>query len=217
MKQRIRSHLTYANVVATLCLFLLVGGGAAFAATQLPKSSVGTRQLKKGAVTAAKIARKTRNQLRGNRGPAGPQGPQGKIGKTGKTGAKGATGAQGAQGTPGTGPAFEIFSGTTKAIGTPVPVLALTLPGGSYVVDANVVVEATAAGTVTCRLQGGGEAQARATLATGASGTLSLSMARAVASTGSTSTITCEAPAGASVTYSNIVATQVKSQTRTGV
>jgi hypothetical protein len=48
-------HLTYANVTATLCLFLLLGGGAAYAATQLAKGSVGTRQLKSGAVSTAKI------------------------------------------------------------------------------------------------------------------------------------------------------------------
>lgn len=51
----LRRHLTYANVTATLCLFLLLGGGAAFAATQLPKGSVGARQLKSGAVSTAKI------------------------------------------------------------------------------------------------------------------------------------------------------------------
>ncbi len=220
MRDRIRAHLTYANVVATLCLFLVLGGGAAFAATQLPRNSVGTGQLKAGAVTAGKIAKKARSQLRGNRGPAGPQGPQGKTGKAGAkgaTGARGATGATGAAGADGTGPAFEVFSVTPKAVATPVPVLAETLAGGAYVIDANVVVQATAAGTVTCKLQGGGEAQSAATLAAGASGTLSLSMARAVAAGGSTSTITCEAPAGATVTYSNIVATQVKSQTRTGI
>jgi hypothetical protein len=54
-RQRLRERLTYANVVSTLCLFLLVGGGAAFAALKLPKNSVGTKQLKKNAVTTAKI------------------------------------------------------------------------------------------------------------------------------------------------------------------
>src|ERR1700712_5725601 len=113
MRQRISAHLTYANVVATLCLFLVLGGGAAFAATQLPRNSVGTAQLRAGAVTAGKISRKARNQLRGSRGPAGAQGPQGKTGKTGAkgaTGARGATGATGAAGADGTGPASEVFS-----------------------------------------------------------------------------------------------------------
>jgi hypothetical protein len=52
---RLRGKLTYANVVSTLCLFLLLGGRAALAATQLPKNSVGTQQLKNGAVTATKV------------------------------------------------------------------------------------------------------------------------------------------------------------------
>jgi hypothetical protein len=46
---------TYANVVSTLCLFLLLGGASALAATQLAKNSVGAKQIKKSAVTTAKI------------------------------------------------------------------------------------------------------------------------------------------------------------------
>jgi hypothetical protein len=49
-----RPRLTYANVVSTLCLFLVLGGGA-WAATKLPKNSVGTKQLKANAVTGAKV------------------------------------------------------------------------------------------------------------------------------------------------------------------
>ena len=51
----LRRHLTYANVISTLCLFLVLGGGAAFAATKLGKSSVGTEQLKGEAVTKGKL------------------------------------------------------------------------------------------------------------------------------------------------------------------
>jgi hypothetical protein len=51
----IRSKLTYSNVVSTLCLFLLLGGGAALAAGKLGKNSVGTKQLKANSVTEAKI------------------------------------------------------------------------------------------------------------------------------------------------------------------
>jgi hypothetical protein len=46
---------TYANVVSTLCLFLLLGGASAFAATKLAKNSVGTKQIKKSAIVTAKI------------------------------------------------------------------------------------------------------------------------------------------------------------------
>ena len=48
-------RLTYSNVVSTICLFLLLGGGAAFAASKLGKNTVGPKQLKKNSVTGAKI------------------------------------------------------------------------------------------------------------------------------------------------------------------
>jgi len=49
-----RGRLTYANVVATIALFIALGG-ASYAAIKLPKNSVGTKQLKKNAVTGAKL------------------------------------------------------------------------------------------------------------------------------------------------------------------
>lgn len=64
MLSRIRIHLTYANVVSTLCLFILLGGGA-YAAFHLPKNSVRSknivneqvknRDLEDAAVDAAKL------------------------------------------------------------------------------------------------------------------------------------------------------------------
>jgi hypothetical protein len=86
---RLRSKLTYANVVSTLCLFLLVGGSAAFAATQLPKNSVGSKQLKKNAVTPAKLSPSVKTTLSGGKGPEGPRGPQGPKGDKGEKGAPG--------------------------------------------------------------------------------------------------------------------------------
>jgi hypothetical protein len=56
--KKIRERVTYANVVATLALFLALGG-AAYAATKLPKNSVGTKQLKKNSVTGAKVKKQT--------------------------------------------------------------------------------------------------------------------------------------------------------------
>jgi hypothetical protein len=53
--KRLGSKLTYANIVATLALFIAVGGASAFAATKLAKNSVGTKQIKNGAVTGAKV------------------------------------------------------------------------------------------------------------------------------------------------------------------
>lgn len=53
MKQ-IRQRLTYANVMATIAVFIALGG-ASYAAIKLPKNSVGSKQLKNNAVTTAKI------------------------------------------------------------------------------------------------------------------------------------------------------------------
>lgn len=50
-----RPKLNYANVIATIALFVALGGAAV--AAGLPKNSVGSKQLKKGAVTAAKLHR----------------------------------------------------------------------------------------------------------------------------------------------------------------
>lgn len=94
MRAGIGLRLTYANVVATLCLFLLIGGGAAFAATELGRNSVGTKQLRDGAVTLRKVRESAQFALRGERGPAGPQGEAGPKGPKGVRGEAG----QGASG-----------------------------------------------------------------------------------------------------------------------
>jgi hypothetical protein len=52
MKSRL-PQLSYSNVIATIALFVALGGAAV--AAGLPKNSVGTKQLKRGAVTAAKL------------------------------------------------------------------------------------------------------------------------------------------------------------------
>ena len=54
MLARARARLTYANVIATLALFIALGGSS-YAALQLPKGSVGTKQLKRNAVTSPKV------------------------------------------------------------------------------------------------------------------------------------------------------------------
>lgn len=51
----VRKRLTYANVMSSLALFLVLAGGTAFAAAKLGKNTVGSKQLKANAVTAAKI------------------------------------------------------------------------------------------------------------------------------------------------------------------
>lgn len=143
MRAVLRRHLTYANVVATVCLFVVLGGGA-YAATQLPKNSVGPKQLKKGAVTPAKVSKQARKQLRGNTGSAGPAGPAGPSGA---------------------GPAFETFQASEKVVGlsgkSPQPLLSLSnLPAGSYSFLASAMAGAGSGGQfqVFCTLATGGAA-----------------------------------------------------------
>lgn len=103
--KRIGAKLTYSNVVSTICLFLLLGGGAAWAATQLPKNSVGAKQLKDGSVTASKLAPSARTALTGPRGATGATGAQG------ARGADGAAGAAGKDGSPGRSPVSTVAAG----------------------------------------------------------------------------------------------------------
>lgn len=83
---RVRARLTYANVVASLALFVALGG-TGYAALTLPRNSVGPKQIKPSAVGSSElrnrsvrlsdISRDARNGLRGQPGPAGPPGANG--------------------------------------------------------------------------------------------------------------------------------------------
>jgi hypothetical protein len=86
------------NTIALLALFIALSGTTYAASTLLPRNSVGTAQLKNGAVTKKKINKKTIKALKGNRGLRGLTGA---AGAPGAPGAKGATGAQGPQGPKG--------------------------------------------------------------------------------------------------------------------
>src|SRR5690349_14601309 len=117
MLGRVRSRLTYSNVMASAAVFLALGG-TSYAALQ-----IGTANIKNGAVTAPKIAS---NAITGakvadhsltardfsGRLPAGPQGPQGPRGPAGAPGAAGAQGPAGPAGPAGPqGPAGPAGAG----------------------------------------------------------------------------------------------------------
>jgi hypothetical protein len=51
---RLRSAVTYANVLSTVAVFIALGG-ASYAAISLPTNSVGTAQIRNGAVTLPKL------------------------------------------------------------------------------------------------------------------------------------------------------------------
>ena len=112
MLARLRPHLTYANVVASLALFVALGGSS-YAAVQLSKKSVKSKHIARSAVTAAKIKNNAVTSGKVKDGsllsldfaagqlPAGPQGPPGPQGAKGETGAAGTNGTPGAAGVTG--------------------------------------------------------------------------------------------------------------------
>jgi hypothetical protein len=89
------------NAVSYLALFVALGGTSAYAADALPKASVGPKQLKRNAVTSAKVRDgslragdfATGELPAGARGPAGERGPEGPRGETGAPGTSAFAGA----------------------------------------------------------------------------------------------------------------------------
>jgi hypothetical protein len=90
--------LSYANVTSTLALVLALGG-VSYAATQLPRNSVGGRQLKANSVTGAKVRDRSLTSrdfdLATQFAPRGPRGPEGPGGSRGPSDAYFANGAGG--------------------------------------------------------------------------------------------------------------------------
>jgi hypothetical protein len=80
----LRPRLSYANVVASLAVFIALGG-VSWAAVTLPANSVGKRHLRNNSVTGAEVVNGSlkakdfaAGQLtQGEPGPAGPAGPAG--------------------------------------------------------------------------------------------------------------------------------------------
>jgi len=83
-----RESFSYANVMSTIAVFVALGGTSYAVA----RNSVGTPQLKRGAVTSAKVKDGTlqRRDLSSASIAAGPRGPRGVAGPKGEPGANGA-------------------------------------------------------------------------------------------------------------------------------
>jgi hypothetical protein len=125
--RRMRRHLTYANVISSLCLFIVLGGSAVAAVT------ITGRQVKNGSLTSADIRNGTLRGVdlqpgllspggqsgsgapgaqgpAGQQGPAGPQGAAGSDGQPGPQGPAGPQGPKGDKGDPGSGAVPIAFS-----------------------------------------------------------------------------------------------------------
>jgi hypothetical protein len=92
-------YFTPSMAVALIALFIALSAGA-YAATQLPKNSVGATQIKAGAVTAAKVRDRSLKAADFAKGqlPAGPAGAPGAPGAAGAAGPAGPAGPRGADG-----------------------------------------------------------------------------------------------------------------------
>ncbi len=119
------------------CVALAVAlGGTGYAVTNLPKNSVGANQIKKSAVTSAKVkdgslvaADFKAGVLTTLAGTQGAKGATGATGEAGATGANGATGVSGAAGLIGpTGPTGATGP-TASAYGVSNSVVALSAGG----------------------------------------------------------------------------------------
>lgn len=93
---RLAKKLTFANVMSVTAVFIALGGSA-IAITQLPKDSVGARQIKTGAVRSEEVKDfslrgddfakgSLASTLPGVPGPKGEPGPQGPTGPAGAPG-----------------------------------------------------------------------------------------------------------------------------------
>ena len=97
MIARLLRHLPSPAIVIACVALLLALGGVSWAATALPRNSVGTAQLKNNAVTSGKVKNHSllRADFKSGQVPKGPAGPAGPAGATGPQGPKGPTGPAG--------------------------------------------------------------------------------------------------------------------------
>ena len=79
-----------ATIIALIALFVALGG-TSYAVSQLPKNSVGNKQLRRDAVTTSKVKDGSlrSKDFKAGQLPAGPQGAQGERGAQGEQGRQG--------------------------------------------------------------------------------------------------------------------------------
>jgi hypothetical protein len=140
MRFRIRRP-SPAMVVACLALGMSMTG-VGYAASVLPRNSVGTVQVKNGAIVSAKV--KDRSLL-GVDFKAGqlPKGDRGEKGERGETGERGPKGDQGARGPNGIVAAYTKLNTATDGIYRAIDgatLVTLPLPAGRYAIFGRVLI-----------------------------------------------------------------------------
>ena len=153
-------HHFQGNAIAWIALFVALGG-VSYAAVKLPANSVGTRQLKRNAVTSSRVKNRSllavdfrRGQLpRGAKGSAGPQGPAGPKGDSGAAGPIG----------PSSASEIEVAGPVAASAGAATTVATLSgLSAGAYVITAKTEVQNPGAGDgeSRCTLTAGDQSDA---------------------------------------------------------
>src|SRR5918912_1706395 len=140
MIARLLRHRPSPAIVIACVALLLALGGVGWAATALPRNSVGTAQLRNNAVTSRKV--KNHSLLRADfKNGQIPRGARGPVGPTGATGPKGATGARGPTGPAGAAGTANIRWALVKADATIVAqsggITMTSHSTGNYILDFN--------------------------------------------------------------------------------
>ena len=138
-KSLVRHRPSPAMVVASIALAVALGG-TGYAAIKLPTNSVGNKQIKRDAVTGAKVKDFSlfANDFAAGQIPKGPAGAQGPAGAAGPSGVQGAPGASGVVDAvtflPAVGPLPKTFSLIKKRADTD---LIVTWSGSGFKTSAN--------------------------------------------------------------------------------
>jgi hypothetical protein len=143
---RLRKHLTFSNIVAVMALFIALGG-ASYAAVKLPAKSVGTVQLKNGAVTMKKLDPGARAAVRHGHGHGhGGHGSGDHGDHPGPSGETSATGANDGY--------FDSDSLTVSESQAGTTVSSTQLASGSYLIAAHLHVTGGIYSPTRCTLKG---------------------------------------------------------------
>jgi hypothetical protein len=166
----IRKRLTYANVMSTIAVFLVLGGATALAAHQLGRGSVGARQLKKNSVTKTKIRKSAVTAAKIHKGAVGAAKLKGGAVTTAKIRNEAVTGAKVDEASLGTVPNSAGTDVVKTAKGTiaveqqatvlergPLKLIVKCEPFELTRISAHVFIESSAEGSVFASWQDGGK------------------------------------------------------------
>lgn len=213
MSQLGRLRPAPAMVVASVALLVALGG-TGYAASQLPANSVGTAQLRNGAVTAPKVKLhslvkadfKPGQILAGARGPFGPPGSPGPAGAPGPAGPAGPAGPSAAYSKAVVGPVALTTTVSTFA--------SLSIPqAGNYVIFGKAYASTTASALITCQLVAGTELDQSIFHAFGTSQTVKTMLTHQYTAAGTAAFKCSSTSTSGSLNYIRVIAIQVGSIT----